>query len=190
MTADGLEVLDHLVLGWRRDGERRRFVPGFDPLSGGTRSAVLVLMQSPGPATVARGDDAICAEDNPGPTATAYRRAREESGLRRDQVLRWNLVPWAIPGSPSSADVEEGRLALGELLPHLPRLAAIVTFGTAALDGVMRHLTLAEAPVVVPVLAAPHPSPANGRHRAQQHHRAVQALRLAAAFDPDAEGPR
>ncbi|MGG7453018.1 hypothetical protein ACQ3HE_19140, partial [Plantibacter auratus] len=48
-----------------------------------------------------------------------------------------------------------------------------------ALDGVMRHLTLHDDARVIPVLGAPHPSPANGRHRADQHLRSVNALRLA-----------
>lgn len=137
-TAAGPAVLDRLVLSWRTGGDHVQFVPRFDPLSGGTHSTVLALMQSPGPATVAQGDEAVCSEDNPGPTAAAYRRDRQESGLRREQVLRWNLVPWALAGTPSQHDIEEGRLALGELLPHL---------------------TLAEEPVLVPVLAAPHPVP-------------------------------
>lgn len=138
-----------------------------------------MLMESPGPATVALGADAICSEDNPGPTAAALRRARTESGLARESALRWNLVPWALARHPNRVDVDEGRLALAELLRLLPRLRAIVTFGTIALDGVMRHLTLNDAAVLLPVIAAPHPSPANGAHRAEQHRRAVQALRLA-----------
>ncbi|GMA30486.1 uracil-DNA glycosylase family protein [Litorihabitans aurantiacus] len=166
--APGLEVLGALVERWRTGpGGVRRFVPGVDPRSGGTASRVLVLMQSPGPGTVAVGDDAICSEDNPGPTAAAFRAARAESGLRRSDYLRWNLIPWAITGAPRSQDVEEGRWALAELLAVLPALETVVTYGTVALDGVMRHLTLSPDARLVHVVAAPHPSPANGRHRAQ-----------------------
>ncbi|REC97859.1 uracil DNA glycosylase superfamily protein [Microbacterium sp. AG157] len=176
-----VRALNALAETWRtsEDGTRR-FVPGFDPLSGGTVSRVLVLMQSPGPQTIAAGSAAICSEDNPGPTATALRAARIESGLSRTHYLRWNLVPWEISGRVRPVDVEQGRLALGELLELLPTLRAVVTYGAVALDGAMRHLTLREDPRVVPVLAAPHPSPANGRHRADQHLRSVNALRLAA----------
>jgi hypothetical protein len=35
------------------------------------------------------------------------------------------------------------------------------------LDGVMRHLTLDEHPRLIPVIAIPHPFPANGRHRSE-----------------------
>ena len=173
--------LNALAEAWRTapDGSRR-FVPNFDPRSGGTSSRVLVLMQSPGPQTIAAAHTAICSEDNPGPTAAAFRAARIESGLARNDYLRWNLIPWEILGRVRPVDIDEGRHALETLLKVLPVLDAIVTYGTAALNGVMRHLTLDEHPRLVPVIAAPHPSPANGRHRAEQHRRSVQALRLAA----------
>ena len=87
--------LNALAEAWRTapDGSRR-FVPNFDPRSGGTSSRVLVLMQSPGPQTIAAAHTAICSEDNPGPTAAAFRAARIESGLARNDYLRWNLIPW------------------------------------------------------------------------------------------------
>ncbi|GGL08058.1 hypothetical protein JOE58_002581 [Curtobacterium luteum] len=176
-----VQSLNSLAETWRTapDGSRR-FVPNFDPRSSGTASRVLVLMQSPGPQTIAAAHSAICSEDNPGPTATAFRAARIESGLARNEYLRWNLIPWEIPGRVRPADIDEGRRALGTLLEVLPVLDAVVAYGTAALDGVMRHLTLDEHARLVPVIAAPHPSPAKGRHRAEQHRRSVQALRLAA----------
>ena len=175
-----IQELNHLADRWRTSPDgTAQFVPGFDPDSGGTASTVLLLMESPGPSTVAMRERAVCSEDNPGPTAAALRRARTEAGLAREATLRWNLIPWALPGRPTRGDVEAGRIALGELLTRLPRLRAIVTFGTIALDGVMRHLTLDEDAVLVPVIAVPHPSPANGAHRSEQHRRAVQALRLA-----------
>lgn len=179
-SASRIDQLDRLAARWRvsPDGGSR-FVPRFDPTSGGTTSAVLLLMESPGPSTVTMGENAICSEDNPGPTAAGLRRARIESGLARESAIRWNVIPWALTHRPLQPDVEEGRVALGELLVLLPRLRVVVTFGATALDGMMRHLTLDDRASLIPVIAAPHPSPANGRHRAEQHRRAVQALRLA-----------
>ena len=54
--------LNALAETWRTapDGSRR-FVPSFDPRSGGTSSRVLVLMQSPGPQTIAAAHSAICS---------------------------------------------------------------------------------------------------------------------------------
>ncbi|MCP3425312.1 uracil-DNA glycosylase [Rothia sp. AR01] len=176
----GVEDLDRLAERWRTapDGTRR-FVPSFDPDSGGVEARILLLMQSPARSTVAAGARAVCSEDNPGPTASALRRAREEAGVPRGLCLRWNVVPWALEGRPGRADLEEGRLALGELIRALPGLRAVVAFGDPALQGVMRHLTLAEDAEPLPVLGVPHLSPANGHHRAEQHVRAVRALRLA-----------
>ena len=137
-----VRTLNALAETWRNaTAATGRFVPGFDPRSGGTASRVLVLMQSPGPRTIAAGSAAVCSEDNLGPTAAAFRAARIESGLPRDHYLRWNLIPWEIPGRIRPADIEQGRLALGELLELLPALDAVVTYGTVALDGVMRHLS-------------------------------------------------
>ena len=117
--------LNALAETWRSTADATgRFVPGFDPCSGGTASRVLVLMQSPGPRTIAAGSAAVCSEDNLGPTAAAFRAARIESGLSRDHYLRWHLIPWEIPGRVRPADIEEGRLALGELLELLPALGA------------------------------------------------------------------
>jgi len=58
----------------------------------------------------------------------------------------------------------------------------VVPLGAVALNAVMRYFTPAEAPVIVPVLAAPHPSPANGAHRAEQHLRMVNAFTRAAVI--------
>lgn len=183
MTTSPLQRLEELLDPWRYpDSGPERFVPGFDPRSGGDRSTVLVLMESPGPATIAQGINAISSEDNLGPTATAFRAARIESGLAREQYLRWNVVPWALRRSPTVSDLEEARPALGQLLDVLTEIRAIVTFGSPALTGVMRHFTLTDDARIVPVLAAPHPSPANATRYAEKHLRAVTALRHAAAL--------
>ncbi len=63
------------------------------------------------------------------------------------------------PGRGRPADIDEGRHALGVLLRALPSVEAIVTYGSIALEGVMRHLTLDEHARLVPVIAAPHPLP-------------------------------
>ncbi len=176
-----LHALNLLVARWRKaEDETWRFVPGFDPDSGGSNARVLVLMESPGPGTIALGDAAISSEDNPGPTAAAFRRARTESSLIRSDYLRWNVVPWALSRPPTVADLEEARPALAELLAALPQLRAVVAFGNSALTGIMRHFTLDADARVVPVLAAPHLSPSNATRAGEKHLRAVNALGHAA----------
>ncbi len=173
--------LSTLVRVWRSPaGAPTRFLPWFDPDSAGVDARVLVLMQSPGPSTVAAGDLAFSSEDNPGPTAAAFRRARVESGLERSAYLRWNIVPWAHEGPVGVGDLEAARPALDQLIRTLPRLRAVVTVGTPALTGVMRWLTLSCDVPVRPVLAVPHLSPANAVRRGETLTRAVTALRHAA----------
>lgn len=178
MTRPAPDALDVLVNRWRA-AVSGRFVPSFDPDSGRTEARVLVLMERPAADTVARGDDAVSSEDNPNPSSRAFRHARIASGITRRDYLRWNMIPWAdhCPlAMARTAELDSARDGLHELLTALPLLRSIVTLGQPALDGVMRYFTLHDNPVIRTVLAAPHPSPANGRHRAEQHVRIVAAL--------------
>lgn len=169
--------LDELADRWR-EAVAGRFVPAFDPDSGRTRSRLLVLLERPAANTVAQGPVAVSSEDNPNASSRAFRSARLEAGLARNEYLRWNIIPWVdtTPAGSSTDELDEARDALHDLLSALPRLTCIVTLGQPALTGVMRYFTLHEDPVIRTVLAAPHPSPANGRHRSEQHARIVAAL--------------
>lgn len=186
MTYPTSADLARLAEEWRaaEDGERR-FVPAFDPRGAGTTARIVVLTERPAAVTVAQGASATCGEDSASRAVQALVSFREEAGLRRRDYLRWNIVPWADLGKsvsrpPTRANLDEARPALHALLTHLPEVRVIVTLGQPALDGFMRYLTLHADPVVRPVLAAPHPSPANGAHRAEQRIRIVNALRQAA----------
>lgn len=176
--------LNELVRSWRREG---RFVPWVDPDGGGTAARVLVLMEAPGPATVAAGDLGFSSEDNPDPTARIFQVLREESGLARGDYLRWNVVPWALRGEdgrhrpPKVDDLVEAGPALRQLVGALPGLRVVVTFGAPALTGMMRLLTVEEPPRLLPVLGVPHPSLRNGHRRAETRQRILVALRTAAA---------
>lgn len=167
-----------------------RFVPWFDPDCGGTGSRVLVLMETPGPRTVAAGDLGFSSEDNDDPTAAALREAREGAGLERSSYVRWNVVPWPLydPAghrrAPVVADLDDAQPALAALLGLLPDLAVVVTVGAPALSGVMRLLTSApsspDLAAVPRVLGVPHPSPRNARQRSESRRRLRHALALGA----------
>jgi uracil-DNA glycosylase len=173
--------LNDLVRQWRASTGPPRFVPWFDPDSGGTAARVLILLQSPAASTIQSGPEALSSEDNPNASSRALRAARIEAGLSRTDCLRWNIIPWAVPGgrAPTVADLDAARAALHAVLCLLPELSGIVTLGGHALTGVMRYFTLHPDPVIVRVLAAPHPSPANGHRRAERHERTVRALQRA-----------
>jgi uracil-DNA glycosylase len=176
--------LNALVRSWRAE---RRFVPWIDPDGGGTAARVLVLMEAPGPATVAAGDLGFSSEDNADPTARAFRQLREASGLARGDYLRWNVVPWALRDAggrhrpPRTEDLVEAGPALRALVGALPQLRVVVTVGAPALTGMMRLLTVEEPPRLLPVLGVPHPSLRNGHRREETRQRILVALRTAAA---------
>lgn len=186
------ETLADLVKRWRSDENGDpRFVPNFDPEAAGTQARILVLMERPAPSTVNQGAAAVCGEGNGSPAVQAFVAARRDARLSRATYLRWNIIPWVSPTTPApkgatgpgraaATELDAARPALHELLLSLPSLRAVVTLGAPALTGVMRYFTLHPAPLLYPVLAAPHPSPANGVHRHEQHTRMVNALRRAA----------
>ncbi len=164
--------LNELVRRWRadpRDGAQR-FVPWFDPDGPGLLARVLVLMESPGPRTVAAGDLGFSSEDNDDPTAGALRTARASAGMARDAYVRWNVVPWPMYDSsgrrrpPLVRDLDDAREALADLWAALPELRVVVAVGTPALQGVMRLLTTDASAQVVPCWAS------RTRHRATPTH--------------------
>lgn len=182
--------LNELVRRWRadpRDGAQR-FVPWFDPDGPGLLARVLVLMESPGPRTVAAGDLGFSSEDNDDPTAGALRTARASAGMARDAYVRWNVVPWPMYDSsgrrrpPLVRDLDDAREALADLWAALPELRVVVAVGTPALQGVMRLLTTDASAQVVPLLGVPHPSPRHAHARAEALERLTFALRRAAVL--------
>jgi len=180
-------ALNALVRRWRAEG---RSVPWFDPDGGGIHARVLLLLESPGPATTALGDRGISSEDNPDPTARALRAARQASPLAASDCLRWNVVPWALTTAdgwrnPRSGDLAEAGPALAEVLALVPGLRVVVPFGAAALTGWMRHLTLHPPVSPVVTLAVPHPSQRNTRSRAESAERLRRSLQTAAAWLPE-----
>lgn len=179
--------LNELVERWRLGGSTgSRFVPWFDPDGAGTSARVLLLMEAPGPRTVAAGDLGFSSLDNDDATTRQVRRALSPSGLDPAHCLRWNVVPWALTSSegrrrsPRVDDLEDARPALSALLAELTDLRVVVPFGSAALEGWMRYLTLTDHPVVIPTLAVPHPSPVNGHRRQEALQRTTTALERAA----------
>ncbi|PUA83139.1 uracil-DNA glycosylase [Nocardioides currus] len=186
-----VHALNDLARSLRSGGERsERFVPWFDPDGGGTASRVLVLMETPGPRTVAAGDLGFSSEDNEDPTAAALREAREGSGLVRSAYVRWNVVPWPLYDDsgrrrpPVVADLDEARPALSALLGLLPDLELVVAVGSPALTGVMRLLTSSDAVIdrLPRVLGVPHPSPRNARQQVEARSRLRRALAVGAAL--------
>jgi hypothetical protein len=76
-------------------------VPWFDPGSGGREAEVLLLFEAPGaraggagPIRPNRPGSGFISPDNNDDSAAAVFWLKSESGLPRDRVLHWNIVPW------------------------------------------------------------------------------------------------
>lgn len=155
------------------------FVPNFDPLDGGIAARVLLLLETPG--RVPRSTK-FTSLDNPSSTSKNLLPMVVSAGLKRSDVLMWNLVHWDIGTKtkvqPTTGDHHSiGTPALLGLLRLLTRLRAIVFFGTkaqAAMEDVSKvhmHLHL---------LKSPHPSPTNLNTRPESRHKIAAALTVAA----------
>lgn len=132
-------------------------VPWFDPLDGGAEARLLVLMEAPSRRGIQIG---FVSVDNPTPTGRRMRETMERAGLRREERVVWNVVPWYLGGAakarnPTLAERRAGALHLAGLLALLPSLRAVLTLGGPAREG-WRSLGSD-----LPHVAAPHPSNTN-----------------------------
>jgi N-acetylglucosamine-6-phosphate deacetylase len=134
---DFVRHLRATVEGAETDG-----IPWFDPADGGTDAQVLLLLEAPGARAVGSG---FVSSNNPDPTARNMWELREASGLRRDQVLFWNIVPWYVGEEDRSRirgvrrdEVQQGAEHLEQLLALLPDLRVVVTLGVPARAGWQR----------------------------------------------------
>jgi hypothetical protein len=140
---------------------RHGSAPDMDPLDGGIRARLLLLLETPGPQVF---KTAFVSRDNPTGTASNLFRYLSEAGIPRRETLIWNAVPWVIqvPGarnrSPRASEARAGIRELPPLLDLLPRLQGVLLAGRVA--GFAQDTIRTLRPEVA-VIAIPHPSPAN-----------------------------
>lgn len=149
-----------LVALSQRIREAHGLAPDADPLDGGTRARLLILLETPGPKVFRTG---FVSRDNPNGTAVNLSHALRRAGIPRRDTLIWNVVPFVVhqPGAlnraPRRGEIEAGLAWLQPLIEILPDLRAVVMAGRSAERA---------APVLerlrpgLPLLAMPHPSPA------------------------------
>ncbi|WP_433271754.1 uracil-DNA glycosylase [Actinosynnema sp. CS-041913] len=160
--------------------ERKADVPLFDPASGGVNAKVLLLQESPGPASPpTRAGSGLVSLDNDDQTAVNGFTALAEAGLSRQACLNWNVVPWHLKGhTPTPAELRAAVPYLVELLRILKDLKVVVVLGTPAGTG----WNLSGRGYGLKVFNAPHPSPQSiNRDRAARWPQLVDAFRQAAA---------
>jgi hypothetical protein len=159
--------------------ERDADVPLFDPASGGVESTVLLLLESPGPASAGTNSGSgLISLDNNDQTAANGFTAMAEAELARKHCINWNVVPWYLSNrTPTREEIHSALPYLTQLLALLPDLRAVVLLGAKAQEG--WRLAAHDRPLAV--FPAPHPSPlAINRNRQVQWPRLVEAFRQAA----------
>lgn len=134
-------------------------VPDPDPLDGGVRARLLLLLESPGPSI---GRTGFVSRDNPTGTARNLKRFLEDAGIAREDSLIWNAVPWVIHAegatnrAPREGEIRAGVAMVPALLKLLPRLQVAVLAGRVAARA---RPELERTRPGLAIVAMPHPSP-------------------------------
>jgi len=155
-------------------------VPWFDPVGAGVKARVLILAQDPSAVAAGKTEKGtgFISPDNPDPTADNSTFFSNMAKLKRDELIHWTIVPWAIDGRDKSSEIKNAKQFLKELLGLLPQLEVVICMGQKAEQGwneaypdnqcIAGWTTL---PVVFSnkpiVLTCPHPSfqSVDGKHR-------------------------
>ena len=145
---------------WRKSVMRPGMrIPHFDPLDGGVKAQMLLLMETPAPGSTPLR---FVSRDNASGTAANLRRFLSGAGFTREQVILWNAVPWIIHApnarnrSPKRDEIVAGLQLLPGLLEILPSLKVAVLAGKPAAQA--EPIIKAVRPEIT-VLQMPHPSP-------------------------------
>ncbi len=137
-------------------------VPWFDPFDGGINARILLVGEAPGgKAGGTRRASGFISTDNNDPTAENMFTCREHVGLKRSQLVHWNIVPWYVGtsariGRPSAEMRKDGVRELEEVLRLLPKVRVIILLGKIA--QVTYHKNIRPTRNGIKVLDAPHPS--------------------------------
>jgi uracil-DNA glycosylase len=109
-------------------------IPYFDPLDGGVNAKYLFLLEAPGLKATQSG---FVSRNNPDETAKNIFELLNEIGLKREETVLWNIVPWYIGVNgkirpATEVDIKEGWPFLEVLLKKLVNLKVIILVGRKA----------------------------------------------------------
>lgn len=130
--------------------------PMFDPCDGGVNSKVLFLLEAPGPKAVG---SCFISRNNPDPTAKNMNKLLYESGLKREETILWNIVPWYVGTGKKirpvkMSDIKQVLPFLKQLIALLLNLRVIVLVGKRAQSAKNHLAKLTE----LPIICSYHPS--------------------------------
>jgi hypothetical protein len=110
---------------------------------------ILAILETPGNSGAQRSQ--VCSLDNNDPTARRTAKIIESVGLSRKQIVFWNFFAAYERGQKDRAMWAE---QLCRLIPLLPKLRTLITFGDEAWRG-LRDVDLSAG---IFLIGAPHPS--------------------------------
>ena len=152
-------------------------IPYIDPLDGGVTSKVLFVLLAPGPKAVKSG---FISRNNPDSSAKNMFEFLADSGLKRDETILWNIVPWYIGNEsrnkiryPVQADIVEGLPYLESLISLLPNLEAIVLVGEKA----WKVENLLKKSKKIRIFKSNHPSPQFVNRKPRNKSRILEVFR-------------
>jgi uracil-DNA glycosylase family 4 len=159
LNAPYMKPLTEFVEALRREKGRQYGIPNFDPCDGGIAAKVLIVAEAPGPKAIASG---FVSRNNDDQTAQNTARILGNSGLKREDTIIWNIIPWYLGTGekirqPKPEEIEEGLDYLLKLIGLLENLRAVVLIGAKAKQVSNR---ISSDPRIR-VFMASHPSPQN-----------------------------
>ncbi|MCF6292223.1 MAG: uracil-DNA glycosylase [Robiginitomaculum sp.] len=109
-------------------------MPYFDPLDGGINAKLLWVLETPGPKAVGTN---FISRDNPDPTARNTLKILADAGIKREDTVLWNVVPWNLSSeeknqNPKITEIRRGIPYLLRLIQLLSNLKAVILCGNPA----------------------------------------------------------
>ena len=111
-----------------RDGHGDAPMP--DPLLAGTAARVLLLLEKPGPQA---GGSGFISPNNDDPSADTTWHFLDQAGLKSDDIIIWNVMPWWDGQIAFTAqDRAKGLVQLSIFIDLLPKLHTVILVGRQA----------------------------------------------------------
>jgi len=130
-------------------------IPWVDPFCGGIAAKILLVLKRPGPAGATSANFLSLADADH--TARNTVVAMQQAGLRYEDLVFWNAIPWPGPRGEkiTAAMRREGAPMFRRLLPLLVRLQVVILIGKDA-----HYLRPVAAQIAaLHIIECPHTSP-------------------------------
>ena len=124
-----VQNLTKLVRSIQEENPHRENILFVDPDDGGENAKLLIVLQAPGGKAL---KSEFISRDNGDRAANETNEFLAKSGLKREETILWNVIPWRSEKSQQEKDAEEGIQYLRCLLRRLHKLEAVVLAGKKA----------------------------------------------------------